>query len=163
MNEIAATGYVDPDADAEFAELPPRRQVPALTKVLIVGVLVALSFGGGVLVQKQHDASLTSALPAFPGGTGGFPAFNPGAATGGGAAAAVSGPVVVGTVVSVAGSDITVKDLGGTTHVVHTSATTGLATTGADWSTALPAGAIVSVEGTKAADGTVAATTVTRR
>ena len=90
MTEIAATGLVDPDErrdaplpaeparpadrapddDAEFAELPPKRQVPALTKLLVVGILVAISFAGGVLVQKQHDASQTSALPASPGGAG---------------------------------------------------------------------------------------------
>ena len=190
MTEIAATGLVDPDDrrdtplraeparpadpapddDAEFAELPPKRHVPALTKLLVVGILVAISFAGGVLVQKQHDASQTSALPAFAGGAGGLPAFLTGggaaggaSSTGGSSSAAASGPVLVGTVESVSGGDVTVKDLGGTTHVVHTSATTGLATTGADWSTSLPPGTTVSVEGTKAGDGTVTATTVTRR
>jgi hypothetical protein len=155
--------------DADFAELPPRRHVPALTKVLIVGVLVALSFGAGVYVQKQHDAKLTS-TPAFPGGAGGIPAFlsgagatGTGASTGGSSSAAVSGPVLIGTVVSVSGGDITVKDLGGATHAVHTGATTGLATAGADWATSLPPGTLVSIEGTKADDGTVTASTITRR
>ena len=158
------------DDDAEFAELPPKRHVPGLTRLLIVGVLVAGAFGAGVLVQKQHDASLTSAT-AFPAlGAGGLPAFLSGAgaagsapSAGGTSSASVSGPVLIGTVVAVAGGDVTVKDLGGTTHVVHTSATTGLATTGADWSTSLPPGTTVSIEGTKAGDGTVTATTVTRR
>ena len=158
------------DEDADFAELPPRRRVPALTKVLIVGVLVALSFGAGVLVQKQHDASLTSAVPAFPSGAGGIPAFlsgagapGTGASSGGSSSAAVSGPVLIGTVESVSGGDITVKDFGGAAHIVHTTAATGLATTGADWPTSLPSGTIVSIEGTKADDGTVSATTITRR
>jgi hypothetical protein len=190
MTEIAAAGLVDPDAtsddtrsvpaagpadrpmddDAEFAELPARRHVPAVTKLLVVGILVAISFAGGVLVQKQHDAGLTSAIPAFAGGAGGMPPFLSGAggtgagsSSGGSSSTAVSGPVLVGTVESVSGGDITVKDFGGATHVVHTGATTGLATTGADWSTSLPSGTTVSVEGTKAADGTVTATTVTRR
>ena len=190
MTEIAAAGLVDPDDtrdtplpaeparpadrtpdDDEFTELPPKRQVPALTKLLVVGILVAISFAGGVLVQKQHDASQTSALPAFPGGAGGLPAFLSGAGVSGGASstggssssAAASGPVLVGTVESVSGGDITVKDFGGKTHAVHTGATTGLATTAADWSTSLPPGTTVSIEGTKADDGTVTATTVTRR
>ena len=190
MTEIAATGLVDPDEgrgaplpaeparptdrapddDAEFAELVPKRQVPALTKLLVVGILVAISFAGGVLVQKQHDASQTSALPTSPGGAGGLPAFLTGAgATGGGSSTgrgpstAASGPVLVGTIESVSGGDITVKDLGGKTHAVHTGATTGFAVTGAEWSTSLPPGTTVSIEGTKADDGTVTATTITRR
>ena len=150
--------------DAEFAEVPPKRQVPALTKLLVVGIALVLSFAGGVLVQKLHDASLTSTVAAFPGGAGGIPAFLSGAgATGSGSSAAASGPVLVGTVVSVSGGDITVKDLGGTSHAVHTSAATGLATTGAAWSTSLPPGTTVSIEGTKAQDGAVTATTITRR
>ena len=187
MTEIAATGLVDPDEghdapipaepahpadqalddDAEFAELPQKRHVPALTKLLVVGILVALSFAGGVLVQKQRDANQASAQPSFPGGA---PAFLTGAgAPGGGSqtgtrpSTAASGPVLVGTIESVSGGDITVKDLGGKTHAVHTGATTGLAVAGADWSTSLPPGTTVSIEGTKADDGTVTATTITRR
>jgi hypothetical protein len=150
--------------DAEFAEVPPKGHVPALTKLLIVGIALALSFAGGVLVQKQHDAGLTSTVPAFPGGAGGISALLSGAgATGSGSSAAASGPVLVGTVVSVSGGHITVKDFGGASHAVLTSATTGLATTGAAWSTSLPPGTTVSIEGTKAQDGTVTATTITRR
>ena len=189
MTEIAATGLVDPDEgrdaplqaeaigpadpapdDSEFVELPPKRHVPAVTKLLVVGILVAVSFAGGVLVQKQHDASQTSAPSAFTGGAGGFPAFLAGAgatsgapSTGRGSSTTASGPVLVGTVESVSGGDITVKDLGGKTHSVRTGATTGLAVTGADWSTSLPPGTTVSIEGTKADDGTVTATTITRR
>ena len=146
--------------------------MPALTKLLVVGILVAFSFAGGVLVQKQHDASQTSALPASPGGAGGAPGLPRGSrgdrrrlATGGGGPGRPPRAVLslVGTIESVSGGDITVKDLGGKTHVVHTGATTGLAMTGADWSTSLPPGTTVSIEGTKADDGTVTATTITRR
>jgi len=190
MTEIAATGLVDsddrrdeplpaepvrpadraPDEDAEFAEPSPKRQVPALTKLLVGGILVAMSFAGGAFVQKQHDASQTSAVPGGAGGAEGFPAFltgvgatGAGSATGRGPSTAASGPVLVGTIESVSGGDITVKDLGGKTHAVHTGATTGFAVTGAEWSTSLPPGTTVSIEGTKADDGTVTATTITRR
>ena len=155
--------------DADFAELPPKRRVPALTKGLIVGILVVVAFGGGVMIQKQHDAGSASASSGFPSFAGGIPA---GAGAGGGVASnggasggstAASGPVVVGTVVGVAGNDVTVKDLGGSTHIVHVSATTGLATTSVDWSTSLKPGTTVSVNGTKADDGTITATTVTQR
>jgi hypothetical protein len=159
-----------PDTDdAEFAELPPKRRVPLLTKGLIIGILMVLAFGGGVMIQKQHDAGSASASSGFPSFAGGIPA---GAGAGGGGASnggasggstAASGPVVVGTVVGVAGNDVTVKDLGGSTHVVHVSATTGLATTSVDWSTSLKPGTTVSINGTKADDGTITATTVTQR
>ena len=155
--------------DADFAELPPKRRVPVLTKGLIVGILMVVAFGGGVMIQKQHDASSASASSGFPSFAGGIPA---GAGAGGGGASnggasggstAASGPVVVGTVVGVAGNDVTVKDLGGSTHVVHVSATTGFATTSVTWSTSLKPGTTVSVNGTKADDGTITATTVTQR
>jgi len=155
--------------DADFAEPPPKRRVPVLTKGLIVGILMVVAFGGGVMIQKQHDASSASASSGFPSFAGGIPA---GAGAGGGGASnggasggstAASGPVVVGTVVGVAGNDVTVKDLGGSTHVVHVSATTGLATTSVTWSTSLKPGTTVSVNGTKADDGTITATTVTQR
>lgn len=154
-----------PDTDdADFAELPPRRRVPLLTKGLIVGILVVLAFGGGVIIQKQHDASSASASSNFPSLSGGIPA-GAGASNGGASAGstAASGPVVVGTVVGVAGNDVTVKDLGGSSHVVHVSATTGLAATSVDWSSSLKPGTTVSVNGTKADDGTITATTVTQR
>ena len=155
--------------DADFAELPPKRRVPALTKGLIVGILVVVAFGGGVMIQKQHDAGSASASSGFPSFAGGIPA---GAGAGGGGASnggasggstTASGPVVVGTVVGVAGNDVTVKDLGGSSHVVHVSATTGLATTSVDWSTSLKPGTTVSINGTKTDDGTITATTVTQR
>jgi hypothetical protein len=169
--------------DADLMAVPPRRHMPALTKLLFVAIIGALAFGGGVLVQKQHDATLTSAsrVPDFASlfGGGGLPA---GAGAGGGAAAASSAPgagsggtggnggasaggvpVLIGTVEAISGSDLTVKDLGGTSHVVHATATTTLSVISADWSGSLKAGAIVSVEGTKAADGSVTATAVTQR
>ncbi len=154
-----------PDTDdADFAEVPPKRRVPLLTKGLIVGILMVLAFGGGVMIQKQHDAGSASATSGFPSFAGGIPA-GAGASNGGasGGSTAASGPVVVGTVVGVAGTDVTVKDLGGSTHVVHVSATTGLATSTVDWSTSLKPGTTVSVNGTKADDGTITATTVTQR
>jgi hypothetical protein len=155
-----------PEDDSDFAAVPPRRRVPALTKLLFVAIIATLAFGGGVLVQKQHDASLTSAsrLPDFssllggglPTGGGGGPAASGGTATG-------DTPVLVGTVESISGSDLTVKDLGGTSHVVHSTATTTLSIVGAGWSGSLKTGATVSIQGTKAADGSVTATVVTQR
>ena len=163
----AAFGEED---DADITAVPPRRRVPALTKLLFVAIIGTLAFAGGVLVQKQHDAALTSAsrVPDFASlfAGGGVPT-GPSAggagtgATAGGSTGAV--PVLIGTVESVSGSDLTVKDLGGTSHVVHATATTTLSVVSADWSGSLKAGATVSVQGAKAADGSVTATVVTQR
>ena len=162
----APQGATIDDDDADFAELPPKRRVPTITKVLLVGILVAAGFSGGVMIQKNFGASSASSTSGFPSFADGIPAgFPTGAGNGGsgGGSTAASGPVVVGTVVSVSGNDVTVKDLGDATHVVHVTATTGLAATGVDWSTSLKPGTTVSVNGTKADDGSVTATTVTQR
>lgn len=157
--------------DGDFAEILPARRLPALTKLLLAGILVAVAFAGGVFIQKQHDAGLTSGAQGLPAGLagGGFPGGGQtaggGAAsgTGTGSGSATSGPVLVGTVVSVSGDTVTVKDLGGTDHTVRVSSTTTLAAAGADWANALKSGATVSVNGTKADDGSVTATGVTQR
>ena len=163
------------DDDADITAVPPRRRVPALTKLLFVAIIGTLAFAGGVLVQKQHDAALTSAsrtpdfaslfagggVPTGPSAGGTGTGATAGGSTAGGSTGAV--PVLIGTVESVSGSDLTVKDLGGTSHVVHATATTTLSVVSADWSGSLKAGATVSVQGTKAADGSVTATVVTQR
>jgi hypothetical protein len=169
----APQGATFDDDDADFAELPPKRRVSRITKVLLVGILVAAAFGGGVMIQKNFGASSTSSPSGLPTFAGRVPAgFQTGAGGGGGGAGnggsgdgstAASGPVVVGTVVSVSGNDVTVEDLGGAAHVIHVTATTGLATAGVDWSTSLRPGSTVSVNGTKADDGSVAASTNTHR
>jgi hypothetical protein len=169
----APHGATIDDDDADFAELPPKRGVPRITKLLLVGILIAAAFGGGVMIQKNFGASSASSPSGFPTFANGIPAGFPTGAGGGGGGAgnggsgqgstAASGPVVVGTVVSISGEDVTVKDLGGATHVVHVTATTGLATAGVDWATSLKPGSTVSVNGSKADDGSVTATTVTQR
>jgi hypothetical protein len=166
----AQQGATIDDDDADFAELPPKRRVPRITKVLLVGILVAAGFGGGVMIQKNFGASSATSPSSFPSFAGGLPTGGGGGGGGGASnngsgqgSTAASGPVVVGTVVSVSGNDVTVKDLGGATHIVHVAATTGLATAGVDWSTSLKPGSTVSVNGTKADDGSVTATTVTKR
>jgi hypothetical protein len=155
------------DDDADFAAVPPRRRVPALTKILFVAIVATLAFGGGVLVQKQHDASLTSAsrVPDFASllGGGGLPTGGGGGPTASGGTSTSDVPVLVGTVEAVSGTDLSVKDLGGTSHVVHSTATTTLSIVGAGWSGSLKPGATVSIQGTKAADGSVTATVVTQR
>jgi hypothetical protein len=161
-----------PDEVAEEGMPPARGSFSKVTGVLMIAVLLAASFGGGVLIQKQHDSGLTAApaggAAAFAGLGGGL-AGRPGGAGGAGAAGGAGGtgaatstsPAVIGTVVSIKGSEITVKDFAGKTHVVHTTGTTTVSVPGSI--TGLKAGSTVSVVGASDAGGGVAATSVTQR
>jgi hypothetical protein len=174
--------YTDPDivddadteVDDEFGTPPARhRRVPSITGLLILGVLLALTFTGGVLTQKHHDAGTSASSTGFPGlGAGGLPAGlgggAPGAATSGGTGAsggstATARPAVIGTVVKIAGQTMTVKDLGGKSHVIHLTGTTKATKTTTIALDALKAGTTVTVSGTTSADGSVSATTITTR
>ncbi len=169
------------DDDDDFAPRP-RYKVGALT-VILAALLVA---GGGFLVgaqiQKHEGGSGTSSTAAAfarraaaggfaggaagAGGTGGFAGGAGGGAgagtrTGSGATGGTSTPAVpaaIGTVVSVSGQTMVLKNLGGQQVTVHLSATTTVTKTigAAD----LAAGQTVAVTGTAAADGSVTATNV---
>lgn len=163
------------DAEQDFV-LPPKGGLSRLAMVFAVGLLAAATFTGGVLIQKHHDKGLTSSsTPGRPAGVGtgsGFPAGFPGGATTGSGAGATTGAgtstgsastglAVIGTVVSVSGTDVTVKDLGGKTHNVHTTTTTTVTRSQTQTLSSLPAGTQVTVTGSTATDGTVTATAIT--
>ena len=168
--ETATIVTADPDfdPDEEFGEAPPPRRVPRLTLVLGLCLGMALAFTGGVLVQKHYTtASSAARLPnGFPGGSG-FPAglSGPGGGSGGSTSAGstTAGPAVIGTVVAVNGTDVTVQDLGGTKHIVHTTKTTTVTRSTTVPLSDLTAGTTVRVDGATAADGAITATTVTIR
>jgi hypothetical protein len=161
-------------------DAPPRTN--RVTAVLAAGLVVVAGFAGGVWVQKNHDAGLTAsaatltsalrsrasaggfagaggyggASGSYGGGYGGS-GTGTGAASGSGAGVATV-PVVVGTVASISGGTLRVKNFADAliTVVVPESATvtsTGLG--------GLSVGVPVSVVGTKAADGTVTAAAIT--
>ncbi len=184
----AATGEDDGDDGGDDLDLlepswtPPRR-LGRLTVLLVAGILIAAGFGAGAVVQKQHDKGLAgsgtgaAALArafrgaggggAFPGaagvtGAGAGAAAGSGAGTGAGTGATTAQgiPVAVGTVVSASGSTLTVKNFAGTQVVVHVPAGTPVTVPGLG---GLRAGLTVSVVGTKAADGSVTATSVVAR
>jgi hypothetical protein len=165
------------DAEQDFV-LPPKGGLSRLAMAFAVGLLAAGTFTGGVLLQKNHDKSLTSSStsgsPASVGRASGFPAGFPGGATtrsgtataaGGstatGGSASSTGLAVIGSVVSVSGIDVTVKDLGGKTHDVHTTAATTVTRSQTQTLASLPAGTQVTVTGNTATDGTVTATAIT--
>ena len=167
------------DADAfddEFGAPAGRRRIPLLSALLIAGIVIALAFTGGVLVQKRATSSSSTAAGGLPGfGAGGLPSGFPGggvpgAGTGGGSSSggsgsgtASTGPVLVGTVVKAGPGEVTVKDLGGKTHVVRTTGTTKVTTVTTVPVTTLTAGQTVTVNGTKTSDGSIDATAVSAR
>jgi hypothetical protein len=164
----------DADVDDEFGTPPARqRRVPPITGLLVLGVVLALTFTAGVLTQKHHDAGTSASSTGFPSlGAGGLPAGlgggAPGAATSGGTGASggsttSTGPAVIGTVVKVVGQTMTVKDLGGKSHVIHLTGTTKATKTTTIDLDALKAGTTVTVSGTTGADGSVSAATITTR
>jgi hypothetical protein len=165
----------DPDLDEDF-DATPRRRVGWVTRGLAAGILLALAFTGGVLVQKHHDAGASAgSLPAFSGGVpnggGGFPGFggtqgsstSDGSASSSGSQGGGSTPAVIGTVVSVHGNRIIVRDLSGTKHVVTTTGSTTITRSTELPVSKLTAGTTVVVVGAQADDGTTSATTVTVR
>jgi hypothetical protein len=188
--EVPAGFDPGPDRDPDDLDLlePPWAAPPLAnrwTLLLAAGLLAALGFGGGVLVQKNHDAGLAgsaggagAAARAFAraggfggaggtggtggfGGTGGASGTGTQAGSGGSGSGSVTGtPVVVGTVVSVAAGTLVVQNFAGAKVTVKVPAGTPVTSTGL---TGLQPGASVSVTGTKAADGTVTATSVTSR
>jgi len=160
---------VDVVDDYDYDTDEPHRTWPRTTLALFVGVLMAVSFTGGVLAQKKNDTGLTSAATSLPAGfPGGGASFGTGAGAGGTGTttgAATTGPVLVGTVVAVsgAGTIVTVKDLGGTKHTVTATGTTTVTKQSQKKVTDLAAGDTVSINGKRATNGSVAATTFTIR
>jgi hypothetical protein len=166
--------------DDDFAPRP-RYRMGALS-ILLVAVLVAgLGFLGGVSVGKNHASTTTATRGgtaaraggfggAFPGGEGfAGAAGTAGAPAAAGAAGSTTGttsgtstiPTVIGTVASISGQTLVVKNLGGTSVTVHMTATTTVTKTAT--APALATGQGVSVYSTAATDKSVTATNITVR
>jgi hypothetical protein len=118
----AATATIAPPDAGDDEEMPlPSGRGPASTKILLVMVLVAVAFMGGVLAQKKNDEGMVrppkGPMAAFSGAIGG-------AGAGAGAAGAMppgAGPAdllaaaanLKGEVVSVNGTEVVVRDQNG--------------------------------------------------
>ena len=171
----------DPDDDL-FAGWKPRRRVTRLTVVLAACLLVVAGFAVGAVVAKRATSATTptataggfagagggAAREGFGGFAGGGGGFRGGGGTGAGAAggtgaaggAGAGTPVVVGTVASLATNRITVTNFAGRAVVVRVPAGTPVTTPGLG---GLKKGQTVSVQGTRASDGSVTATAVVSR
>jgi hypothetical protein len=156
----------DPD---EWLIAPARaRRLPKLTAALVAGIVLAAAFTGGVLVQKHHDRSLAAsssaslpsgALPA--GGFGSLSGASQSASSG--TTSASSSPAVIGTVVSIHGRVVTVRNVAGKTVKVTVPASTTVTNQRTISLTNLTRGRSVVVTGTTRTDGTVTATAITTR
>jgi hypothetical protein len=151
--------------DAWLAEPRTRSRLRA---ALVVALLAALVFLGGVQVQQHWGSAAAAAGPAggMPAGMAGMRGAAPGgngqdvSDSGGtgqglsdsGTTATAAAPAVIGTVTAADGATWTVTDLGGTAHQV--TVPDGLQ---------VPAGTTVSITGEADAQGVVAATAVTVR
>ena len=159
----------DPDDDL-FGDWEPRR-VPRLTVVLAAAVLVVAGFAVGAVIAKRSapassaaGAGGAAAAARFAGqngaGFGGSAGFGGGGAGAGGSGANAAAPAVVGTVEYVGAGRLVVKNFAGAQVVVHVPAGTPVTTTGL---TGLTKGRTVSVQGTRASDGSVTATAIVSR
>jgi hypothetical protein len=164
-------GPVD-DGDEGYDEFGPpaaARRLPRLTAGLLVALLVAVGFVAGAVVQRQFGTT-TTATSAFPTpGSGGFPDFSGGvpggsdSQTGQGGSGGSGQHNVIGTVVSVTGDTVTVKDFGGTTHQIHVTGSTDIQRTSAITLKQLSKGSTVVVTGRTGDNGSISATTITQR
>jgi hypothetical protein len=139
--------------DAWLAE--PRRR-SRLRSALVVVLLAALVFLGGVEVQQRWGTSTASAAAGpsgMPGG-GQLPSMarSSGSTSASTGSAAAATPAVIGTVTAADGDTWTVTDLGGAAHQV--TVPDGLE---------VPSGTTVSITGEADDQGVVAATAVTVR
>ncbi|HEY4992698.1 MAG TPA: hypothetical protein VII33_11515 [Nakamurella sp.] len=157
--------------DFDDLELEPmaKRRLHPLTGALLLALFGIAAFAGGVAVQKSHGTAAASGVPtgfpaALAGGFGnlGGPAGAAGA-TGSTSSSSAASAAVIGQVVSISGSTLTVRNFGGKTVIVHLPAGTTVSRTTSVPLSTLVAGSTVTVAGTTGSDGSVTATAVTTR
>lgn len=151
-----------PDTRDIVGELaaPPRRKLPWLTLALAGGVIAAIAFAGGAMVEKNVKPATTTAA------AGGFAGFTRGAAggaagTGGlGTGTGTAGGATTGTVKLVDGSTVYLTDSSGNIVKVTTGSSTKVTLSSTGKVGDLKAGETVTVRGTTDSSGNLAATTV---
>lgn len=124
----------------------PRTGYPLSTRSLVMALVIALAFGGGIVAQKRHDAGLIRPAAAAA-------AALAGAAAGGGGG---GGAAVVGTITAVSPTEVKVRDAGGVEHKV--TVTEGIPVLKKIHPQELTTGSQLAVQGNTDSDGTVHAT-----
>ena len=158
--EILAEPPDTRDIAGELAA-PPRRKLPWLTLALAGGVIAAVAFAGGAMVEKNNKPATTTAA------AGGFAGFTRGAAggtgatgTGGLGTGTAGGGATTGTVKLVDGSTVYLTDSSGNIVKVTTGSSTKVTLSSTGKVGDLKAGQTVTVRGTTDSSGNLAATTV---
>ena len=151
--------------DAWLAE--PRKR-SRLRTALVLLLAAALVFFAGVQVQKTYGAADTGSAAATGPQAGGFTPPSGAAFPGGGATDQSTGQdagstSVIGTVVSLRGTTLKVKDFGGKTHTISLGDQVRIVVEKQGRTSDVKAGSTVQVAGQTDARGGVTATTITIR
>jgi hypothetical protein len=163
------------DPDDEWPVEPPKRNLKLrIPTAALVGLLIlAGGFWGGAVAEKHHSGSSSSgnsALAALAqrfagGGTGATGARGAGGAGGTGGtgffgAGGAGGSATTGLVTGVQGNTLYVTDSSGALIKVTVAPSVAITRTASTPLTGLQTGDTVVVSGTKAANGTITATSV---
>jgi hypothetical protein len=151
--DILATRPSNRELDSALAKPPRRRGKLSSTMLLIVGVLVAAGFSGGLLLGRS-TATESGAAPNLPGNFpgGGNPPSGSNVPDGGG--------FTVGTIERIDGDTVYVQTLEGETVEVRTSGDTDIQVTTEGTADDLAEGETVIVQGDSTDDGSLDATSI---
>ncbi len=159
-------GVLPGEPEDEWDEIPitPRSRMPRLTRLLLLGAVAAMAFGGGVLANREWGSKSASSSSAAGRNAAGFlsrlrgTSGSGGSASGAGALAGAG--VTAGQIAYVKGSTIFVTDTSG--NIVKVTLPAGLPITKSVATTAeaLRPGQTVVVRGRQGSDGSVQATSV---
>lgn len=159
----------DPSSDdlaTQLAARPPRAKLPWATLVLVAAVVGVGGFIAGAKVQDTAGttpATIPTGITAGAargGAAGGAGAVGGADGQGGDPAGAMGGNATIGTVKLVDGDTVYITDMSGNTVKVTTTGETSVQTTSEGSVQDLTAGSTVVVRGETAADGSVAASSV---
>jgi len=169
--DTAADLFDDDVLDAALPGRPIRKKLGPFTILLAAFLIAALSFYGGVRIEKSHvkssSGSATSALAAiaarFRTAAGGAGAGGTGASGAGGAsglAAAFGRSGTTGTIKLIDGTNVYIQETDGTIVKASTGPATTITIASPTTVTGLHPGDTVTITGATGSDGTIAATAV---
>jgi len=133
-------------------------RVPWLAAVLLVLLVASLGLWGGAYLQR-HSSSSSSAT-ASPFGAGGFPGASSSGSGGSGGFPGLPSNATSGTVTDIVGNTLYVTDSNGKLVAVTVTSNTTVNRNAKSSLSSLEPGDSVTVQGTKAKNGTVSASSV---
>jgi hypothetical protein len=156
--DILGTRPETSEIDSALAKPARSKRSFSSTMLLVLGVVVAVGFVGGLLLGRATAPENAAGLPGnFPGG-GNLPG---GTGAGGGNLPGGGGGFTAGTIQSVDGDTIFVETADGETVEVRTSGDTDVQVTSEGSVDDLAEGETVIVQGDQQEDGSLDATSIT--